>query len=232
MKKLYKKFGIYSAMGIASGVTFGATAADADIIFTDFQGSASNGTALDIDVDADGTVDFIFDLQTLPNGYGSNSNIAGITGQGANQFAAIDPSPYGGLPYGPNNLAYGATIAGENFAPGDPGPLQLAYTSFNNDVVYGAFAGGNNSGYIGVQFASGGGDTVFGWINVTVNGDVLVDNFADVAVDIDGFAFATAGTEITAGQTTAVPEPSSIGLLALGAAGLASRRRRKSDKKS
>jgi len=226
MKKLYKKFGIYSAMGLASGVTFGATAADAEIIFTDFQGSASTGQALDIDLDADGTVDFIFDLQQLPNGYGSNTNLVALTGQGGNQFAAIDPSPYSGLPYGPNNIAYGGTIVGQNFA-GGAGPLQLAYTSFNNDRIYGAFAG-VNTGYIGVQFASGGGDTVFGWINVTVNGDVLVGNFADVAVDIDGFAFATAGTTIVAGQTTAIPEPSSIGLLALGAAGLATRRRRKS----
>lgn len=228
MKNISKKFGIYSAMGIASGFTFGSTAADADIVFTDFQGSASLGTPLDIDLDADGTVDFIFDLQTVPNGYGSNSNWAALTAQGANQFAATDPSPFGGPAYGPNNLAYGATIAGQSFATGG-GPLQLAYTAYNNNVVYGAFAT-PNTGYIGVQFASGGGETVFGWINVAVTGDVLVDNFASATIEIDGFAFANVGTAITAGQTSAIPEPSSIGLLALGAAGLTARRRRKADK--
>lgn len=231
MKNLPKKFSIYSAMGLASGLTFGSTAADADIIFTDFQGSASAGNALDIDLDQDGAVDFIFDLQVLTgNAYGSNTNIAALAGQGSNQFAAIDPSPFGGLPYGPNNLAYGASIAGQDFAPGT-GPLQLAYTAYNPDILYGGFAA-VNTGYVGVQFATGGGETVFGWINVSLNGDVLEDNFANLTIDIDGFAFAAPGTDIVAGQTTAIPEPSSIGLLALGAAGLATRRRRNSDKKN
>ena len=34
------------------------------------------------------------------------------------------------------------------------------------------------------------------------------------------YAWGDVGTAITAGQTTAVPEPASLGLLAVGAAGL------------
>ena len=221
-----KKFGIYSAIGVAGGVTFAATSAEADIIFADIQETASMNSPASIDIDGDMTIDFVFDLRvTGPNVYGTDENWAAINGNGANQWAFIDPSPAYGQMYGPNNIPYGGSISGQDFV-GGAGPLQMAYTSYNPGNVYGAFTPGNNSGYVGIEFLTGGGETVFGWIGVTVNGDVTNADFDNATIEIRGAAYATGGMQITAGQTGAIPEPSSLGLLALGAAGLATRRQK------
>ncbi len=231
-KSLSKKLGIYSALGVAGGMTFGTTASEADIIFTDFTGSATSSEPLNIDMDGDSVTDFVFDFAVAgPNVYNSFSNWARMRGLNGNAFVNTDPAPYaGGQPYGPNNLAFGATISGQSFYGGpNGGPMQLAYTATLVSTVWGPFGGLNfpdnpANGFVGVQFETGGGDQVFGWIRVRVEGDVTNANFEDALITVNGFAYATPGTEILAGQ---VPEPSSVGLLALGAAGLAFRRRKK-----
>lgn len=229
-KSLTQKFGIYSAMGVAGGMTFATTSAEADIIFTPFSGSASFNDPLDIDIDGDGTTDFVFDINDgIANNYGTNSNWALIdAGAGGNQFAAIDPSPLAGGPsYGPNNLANGAIISsGLSFAGGS-GPLQLAYMSYASTNNFGAFNTTTPTGYIGVQFQSGGGNDVFGWIGVEVSGDVTNDGIDTAEILVNGFAYESNGGPLPAGLSV-VPEPSSLGLLALGAAGMATRRRKKS----
>lgn len=223
--KLSKKLGFYSLLSAAGGLTFGTSAAEADIIFTDFQGSATQGSPLQLDIDNDGVIDFIFRLTVQPNGYGTNDNWAALApAVGGAGFIAIDPSPFGGVAFGPANLAFGDALIGETFFGGGEGPLQLAYTAFGVNNVYGAFAPPNNSGFVGINFTSGGGDSVFGWIQVSISGDVRNANFANASINVNGYAYALSGTSIVAGQ---IPEPSSIALLALGAAGLSCRRSRK-----
>ncbi len=85
--------------------------------------------------------------------------------------------------------------------------------------------------YLGVEFqdAALGAGTYFGWISVSAETD-------DAIATVNGFAYnSTPNGCIAAGQTTGIcslasaPEPSSLALLALGAAGLAVlRARRKS----
>lgn len=83
----------------------------------------------------------------------------------------------------------------------------------------------NLNGYLGVQFTGSSG-TVYGWIGYTgtigVNGDSLPSDGT-----ITGFAYETTGAAINAGDMGAVPEPSTLGMLAAGAAGLAFMRSRR-----
>lgn len=71
------------------------------------------------------------------------------------------------------------------------------------------------SGYVGFSFENAG--TVnYGWLAVTYND-------ASQTLVIGDFAYENSGASIAAG---AIPEPSSLGLLVLGASGLLARRRR------
>lgn len=216
------KLAAYGAMGVGA-VTFMSTAANADICFTDLTGSElvfTSTSPVGIDLDGDGTDDFNLELGTFgPNGYNSNSWLLNLRGAAAGNEVVANNFP------GLLNLASGASISAQSF--NSFGYFQQAYTSYNPGVTYGAWGAGT-TGFAGIQFVDGGGTTRFGWIEMTVNGSVANGDFTDIEVSVSRFAFAK-GEAITAGQTlTAVPEPTALGLLALGGIGVVARRRRKS----
>lgn len=68
-------------------------------------------------------------------------------------------------------------------------------------------------GFLGFRFDFGNGPQ-FAWARVDMAGRTLNDF---VLVD---FAYGTPGQALNVGQTEVIPEPSSLGLLAIGAAGL------------
>jgi len=83
----------------------------------------------------------------------------------------------------------------------------------------------NKSGYLGFKFVSNS-KTDFGWAHLKVN--VRQSVLPIMSGSISEFAYdAVPGQTIRAGQTSAIPEPGTLSLLALGAAGLAVLRRRK-----
>ena len=78
-------------------------------------------------------------------------------------------------------------------------------------------------GFLGFNFTVGIGAPIqYGWMRVTMDGG------PSNTFTVQEYAFADAGESIQVGQIDAIPEPSSLGALALGAVGLAALRRRRS----
>ncbi len=94
--------------------------------------------------------------------------------------------------------------------------------TFASNTVFGAFTTGKTGiGGFKLPSSKGGGE---GWLRVEVS-SINGDSRPDELTVID-WAYNDAGGGISAGQETAVPEPSALGLLAMGSAGLLAWRRR------
>jgi hypothetical protein len=87
----------------------------------------------------------------------------------------------------------------------------------NTTPAYGRWNGLAESGYLGLRMPSGPSSYIYGWANITVN--------SDYSITLNSFGYADAPDEaVVAPDPT--PEPASIVLLALGAAGIAAWRRK------
>jgi hypothetical protein len=142
------------------------------------------------------------------------ANTAGINVSGApNAFILADP---GALKFSPSNarpLDLGTTINGAN--AGSANLLKL------NTGYVGAWPIDGTPKYLGLQFDMSG-NPHFGWAQVGVN-----VNSTDSSFTVVDWAYENqASTAIAAGDSGAVPEPTSFALFAMGAAGLLAWRRR------
>lgn len=138
----------------------------------------------------------------------STAGVALFRLQGASVSNMFVGTAAGNFRY-PSNLASGANIAA--------GPFAAFNGAFFATLAYaGGYAHSKfldpGTGFIGFKF-NGGAGVEYGWAKVTMDGS------PENGFTIVSYAWADNGTSITAGQT-AVPEPASLGLLALGAAGL------------
>lgn len=191
--------------GTAAGAALAMTAsAHAGVVYTDIADiSVLLGNSQQLDLNTDGFADIQL----------KNYNFSGGAYQGAlvNFFPGKLVGFSAGLSY-VTKLSSGATI-----------DATTATGSFIGSMAYGAAnpnAQFNNvtDAFVGFSFPAGP-DLLYGWVRVDVN------NAAKTLV-IKDFAYeAVNGTGITAGAGI-VPEPASLGLLAAGAVGLASMRRR------
>lgn len=212
--------GLVGALVIAGG-----TNAYGDIITVgipaDFTVPAGTATAgpVNWDVNNDGTIDFNFTYR-FPN----TATGSGVIWQANMNSAAVATN--GVISYAGPFIRYAFALGmGANIGPGGPfftGPstqvvLGSRYRSGGVPSYYGGFAAGPNANgavppgtvaYVGFRFNAADG-THYGWIQLSV-GPGSID-FISAAYE------STANTAIAAG---AIPEPGTLGLLALGAAGV------------
>ncbi len=187
------------AYGTAAGaVLFGAAGADAAVIHTAADLTYGTGNFY-LDMNDDAVNDFRFENSVSTTSTGENI-LWGLNGA---QFWVYDGNEV-------ENVESGVAVSsGRPFGAGHF--LHLFSSSGLGEGQFGT------PGYIGVRFdPAAGSDWLYGWIHIdSVAGDYE-------SYHIDGYAYETSGGSITAG---AVPEPTSLAMLACGAAGIFAIRR-------
>jgi hypothetical protein len=206
-KQFDSKLAKYST---AAGAVFaGATAANAGIIYTEVDETLSNSD-VSFNVDLSGGNDLGFGhsqvLYTSGTWTTSSSSSTTFTYGFANVFGLSGAKILQSSTVA-QKLAFGGVISASANSWGNN--AYLFHTS-SNTRTSGEFDGGS-SGYIGFRFdPNGGTDWKYGWVHI----DSVAEDFS--SFHISGYAYEDSGDPITAG---AVPEPSSLALLACGAAG-------------
>lgn len=150
----------------------------------------------------------------LHNLGGGGNGFAGFAVAALNgaAFAGVSGAPSTSYRY-PFKLASNLFVSAQAFVP-----------NFSNNFATMAFGNGfalsqwltAGTGFVGFRFNTGAG-LQYGWARITMDSGAPVHNFTLV-----DYAYAGVGESIRTGQ---VPEPGSLGLLAVGAIGLLAWRR-------
>ena len=210
-----KHWAVYAAAGAASALA--CQAAEAEIIYVTVnqtldasQIPASNSSTF-LPVGAGGTGQLFFSHSTNNAGSGGAGFFGVLASNGA--FAGFNA---GGFPYAAN-LAYCQNVSTQNFLVG------TGTMAFNSGYGNSQFLG-TGIGYLGFGFDLGAGSQ-YGWVRVDMMGSPLN------AFTIIDYAYCGVGESIGAGKNACatVPEPGTLGLLAAGAVGLLSLRRRRKE---
>lgn len=213
LNSLEKKLASYA---LAGGVAMlaGGQSAEAAVVVTIPEtplvasvGTGEGSQSVDIDLDGDSLVDFRFTATS----YFSEGEVVqtsdGVFVDGLN----------GGLIAGSEGLAALFPDSASALAS-NPTLTKAKLLSRYNDgyIAFDTFYNGNwqngVTGTLGVKFMLGGVTPTMGFINARVD-------FGSATVTIDQFGYDT-------GSPSEVPEPGTVSLLALGAAGVAALRRR------
>ena len=141
----------------------------------------------------------------------------GHTSQYVNVAYTTGSGPLSSPTYFAKNFTYGQLI-GSSSGPFTFQTAMLNAYNTSSGETFGNFA---TTGYIGINFHSGeDGLLHYGWLEYTVDGP------GTGYIDKIGWE-TTPGLAVAAGSSTSVPEPSTLGMLAAGAAGLAFMRSRR-----
>jgi MYXO-CTERM domain-containing protein len=217
MMKEENKNNLFKYAAAAGAGAFSVSSANAAVIvqssldgFTPIT-LVNGSSAFDLDIDGDSDVDLSFNVNL---GFTETASV--FEGDGL----ALAPSDTdNAYPFG---FAFNDIVDGSAFDSTEPAPndrYQNFLGRWQGDPVSGYLINNVSSGYLGVEFDNGG-NTHFGWVELAISSPAP----GEVQLDISRYAW-----ENTPGQGIAVPEPSNyalgLGLLALGAAGVRSRRR-------
>jgi hypothetical protein len=225
---LHHNLNAYALGAAAAGVTALAATppAAAEVIFTPAHEKVTLNGRLNLDLNHDGIVDFLF-----ANFYGST------TGVGDRLYLEPINSFNGAVQGIPNVRAFPAAAlpAGVVVGPHETfgfGSQQMAYASRSADSIGGSWKRAKNR-FLGLRFQING-HIHFGWARLTVGADAGKDI---VAATLTGYAYETvAGRPIVTGQTQGTfedtsstpsedqPSSTNLGQLALGSRGLTPKR--------
>jgi hypothetical protein len=208
------------AAAAVAGTFVAVDAADAAIVYSGVR---------DIVVDNTNSSGLYVDLQTgntgtsgasTPN-YDFNIFNVGTSQPPANGIALFGPATTRWVGYNAAGYAYANKLAaGANIGPASTFSTPVSGNTTMMFDTYGPWAGAPTiDGFLGFQF-NDGGSTKYGWVRVSIPEITGTNAYRftvhDWAYESDASAAIGAGV---------VPEPTSLGLLAAGAAGLLMRRR-------
>jgi hypothetical protein len=226
--KMSSKLATYGAAATgAAAVLGGASVAEAGIIYSGVRNqTVAQNSSFTLDFGATSNSDslatgssanqFIFDHSEYLNYLNFNNKYVKLESLINDKRVR---SVSGDAANGVEILASG-TIDATNMTLGAGGNSSINIQSFYNGNNFG---GTNANGYIGVKFNSSG---YYGWIQYQGTFNAATETYSVKIVD---WAYDDTGASIQAG---AVPEPTGLGLLALGALTGASRWRRRREEQS
>jgi hypothetical protein len=211
------RWAAYATAGAATAVV-GASTAEASIHYSGVINEVFNAPAGSSAVD---TFNLAPGASFVPAHIATSAGAEGIAIIGF--FGAVSAA-WNGFHGGGGSYPYVSKL-GANVNPAAHGFVTGAngfFTSFGTMAFRGGY--GNDqwldagTGFVGFRFNTGAG-IQYGWVRLTMNGSPL-NSFTMV-----DFAWADPGENILTGQ---IPEPGSLGLLALGALGLVAWRKQRS----